>query len=490
MYAESAYLFRHVLLREAAYQLHLPSERARLHGLAFALLEDWAGGRAPLPPSLESGEPCQLHSTDLFAQELAEHLRLATGEPDHSSTGSMAEVRRLYLRRAAEHALRERRTEAQALWAEYALCCDDVERALALQRAGECALRVGEPAAERFLRDAVDALESCGRERERGVALARLGACLRSRGKVEEAEHALNHALKLVRARGTLREEGLVLEALGVHMTQSGRAALAGDYYQRALEIYRKVGDRRSEATVLGNIGIEHRHRGEDEQCEARYLEALAILTELGDRHNEATLLNNLAGLYWVTDRNEQAERTSKRALELQRAIGNRRGEGITLANMSDLLRDEGRLDDAKEMCLQALAIHREMGSRRFEGIAMDNLARLHQAAGEWEAARHAYEEALAVLREEATKLSEEWPDRILEPPVVLGVDKLGSSGVVLRLLVQTRPLSQWEVRRELNRRVKNRFDREEIEIPFPQQKVWLESQAAPKDPANQAAHE
>lgn len=92
---------------------------------------------------------------------------------------------------------------------------------------------------------------------------------------------------------------------------------------------------------------------------------------------------------------------------------------------------------------------------------------------------------ALAVLCEEATRLSEEWPERILEPPVVLGVDRLGNSGVVLRLLVQTRPLSQWEVRRELNRRVKNRFDLEEIEIPFPQQKVWLEPQAALKGSAN-----
>ena len=34
--AESAYLFRHALLREAAYQLQLPTDRARLHALALA----------------------------------------------------------------------------------------------------------------------------------------------------------------------------------------------------------------------------------------------------------------------------------------------------------------------------------------------------------------------------------------------------------------------------------------------------------------------
>ncbi len=81
---------------------------------------------------------------------------------------------------------------------------------------------------------------------------------------------------------------------------------------------------------------------------------------------------------------------------------------------------------------------------------------------------------AIDVLMQEAGRLSAEWNDRILEPPVLLGVDRLGPSGVTLRLLLQTRPLSQWEVGRELNRRVKVRFDKEKIEIPFPQQRVWL----------------
>ncbi|KAF0240456.1 MAG: hypothetical protein FD180_4929, partial [Planctomycetota bacterium] len=38
--AEKTYLFRHALLRDAAYQLQLPGDRARLHALAFAVIED------------------------------------------------------------------------------------------------------------------------------------------------------------------------------------------------------------------------------------------------------------------------------------------------------------------------------------------------------------------------------------------------------------------------------------------------------------------
>ncbi|NUN50659.1 MAG: hypothetical protein HUU15_17750, partial [Candidatus Brocadiae bacterium] len=53
---ESAYLFRHALARDAAYHLQLPGERARLHGLAFAVIESACGGRAPAAPALVVGQ--------------------------------------------------------------------------------------------------------------------------------------------------------------------------------------------------------------------------------------------------------------------------------------------------------------------------------------------------------------------------------------------------------------------------------------------------
>jgi moderate conductance mechanosensitive channel len=61
----------------------------------------------------------------------------------------------------------------------------------------------------------------------------------------------------------------------------------------------------------------------------------------------------------------------------------------------------------------------------------------------------------------------------ILEDAEMLGVDALGDSGVVVKLLVKTAPTKQWVVKRELLRRIKNRFDEEGIEIPFPQRVIY-----------------
>ncbi len=60
----------------------------------------------------------------------------------------------------------------------------------------------------------------------------------------------------------------------------------------------------------------------------------------------------------------------------------------------------------------------------------------------------------------------------VLEPPQVLGVESLGESQVTLRLLIKTLPSKQWDVARELRRRIKNRFDREKIALPYPHRVV------------------
>jgi small conductance mechanosensitive channel len=60
----------------------------------------------------------------------------------------------------------------------------------------------------------------------------------------------------------------------------------------------------------------------------------------------------------------------------------------------------------------------------------------------------------------------------ILDDPEMLGVDALTDSAIVIKFFVKTQPLKQWDVKRELLRRIKIRFDEMGIEIPFPQRVV------------------
>ena len=73
-----------------------------------------------------------------------------------------------------------------------------------------------------------------------------------------------------------------------------------------------------------------------------------------------------------------------------------------------------------------------------------------------------------------------EWRPLLVEPVEVPGIEAFGESAVTLRMTVKTLPLKQWDVARELRRRLKRAFDEEDIEIPFPHQKVVWDGQQPP----------
>jgi small-conductance mechanosensitive channel len=71
----------------------------------------------------------------------------------------------------------------------------------------------------------------------------------------------------------------------------------------------------------------------------------------------------------------------------------------------------------------------------------------------------------------------------VLDEPEVWGVERLGADGIDIRLVVKTAPLEQWKVARELRSRLKEAFQTEGIEIPFPQRSLWLRT--SPDGPAS-----
>lgn len=76
---------------------------------------------------------------------------------------------------------------------------------------------------------------------------------------------------------------------------------------------------------------------------------------------------------------------------------------------------------------------------------------------------------ALEVILDEAVALADdpEWSSRFLEPPLMLGVNRLSDSSVDIRVLMTLDSESRWAVKREYLRRIKIRLDAEGIEIPY-----------------------
>ncbi|HWR23642.1 MAG TPA: mechanosensitive ion channel family protein [Feifaniaceae bacterium] len=69
-------------------------------------------------------------------------------------------------------------------------------------------------------------------------------------------------------------------------------------------------------------------------------------------------------------------------------------------------------------------------------------------------------------MREEAEAYAKE-SDTAVDSPEVLGVTAVGGEGVTMRMVLRVKPMTQWAAERALNRRIKERFEKEDIPLAF-----------------------
>ena len=83
-------------------------------------------------------------------------------------------------------------------------------------------------------------------------------------------------------------------------------------------------------------------------------------------------------------------------------------------------------------------------------------------------------EKVIRVINQTGEELARDpyFKELIINPPKFLRVNEFADSAIIIKILGDTKPLKQWEVAGELRKRLKIAFDREGIEIPFPQRVI------------------
>ncbi|UCC44782.1 MAG: mechanosensitive ion channel family protein [Candidatus Zixiibacteriota bacterium] len=89
---------------------------------------------------------------------------------------------------------------------------------------------------------------------------------------------------------------------------------------------------------------------------------------------------------------------------------------------------------------------------------------------------RENVDEVIGILKEidEELRADPEFRDDILKPLEVLGLDQFADSALIIKAFTTTRPIQQWRIGREFNRRLKIKFDEKNIEIPFPHITMYM----------------
>jgi tetratricopeptide (TPR) repeat protein len=312
--AETAYLFRHALVRDAAYELQPPGDRALLHGLALAALEDAFGGTPALetPQWLAEFRP---HASDAHAQELSVHARLAADDRDAALLRKSA----IYLRRAAH------------------LEFTGYRNASALKLLEELTQH---PGADGFLR--AEAHHSAGQVHYR-------------HGDVASAEAAYLRTLDGLEPDDEVGRMVAKCSLIIVH-SHSDNGPHVAEAHGDAAEYWRNVGHTRREVSSLINFAVWHCEEGDPDIARRALNESVRLAKEHGLRRAEEAAVGTLALLESGLGRHEAAEDGLRRALAIAREMGNLSAELTWMCSLAGHTRDMARLDEAEALYREAAA--------------------------------------------------------------------------------------------------------------------------------------
>jgi tetratricopeptide (TPR) repeat protein len=419
--AEGAYLFRHSLLRDAAYQLQMPGDRARLHKLVLEILEEMAGGRPPLPDLLlERIEP---HPIDPFSPELVEHIR-------HCDQAQFSgDVLRVYLARAAAHAERNfQNTAAIGFLNELAkMDGDDAWQSQCTFRAAEIADRAGLTAVAQSL--AYQSLEMANRTNRIELQRRSHRLCAWLCQNLNEPEKAELHFSRL---RDLRIGKSASLEAVSELCTEAAFARSIADLprceslARSALEFAAVVNSPKALSMahgVMGNLKSDQQKYAEAEQHHRRSIE---LKRQLGLTRSLAISFGNLGNVLESTKHLVDAGKAYSDSLQIFQEIGDQMSEAIAISRLGTNRLELGDLAGAEQLLSVAITRLSDLGNFRFAAVALGNLAHVFYESGRYAECLDAAQRALTGHRK--------CRNRVFEANVLLLLaDFTYSHGQVLR---------------------------------------------------------
>lgn len=383
--AETVYLFRHALMREAAYDLQAPSDRARLHRTALSILEKLVDGVA---------------ESDSWAEELAYHARAAREQQGQESTALHG--RELYwLRRAAAYATRSWANEAALdAWQRMAQHANatSVDKVRGWTQVAEILMRTGIPVrAEPPMRRALEALADCDDAAVRGECLAMNARMLVVLGRNAEARRQCEEAFGPARAAGPAAF-GQLCNVAAQAAASMGDWLAAEKHVRDALELLVPGHDPGVHARANLHLADCLWRQGKLMDALQVYEHAVEMARQSRNPGTEASAWDHLASLQRELGRGEDARRNHERARALYAQVGDTVGMASALVNLANLDQGEGRLVAARAGLIEAVARFHAAGTITLEGIALGNLGGVCRKLGRLTESAACYERARELL--------------------------------------------------------------------------------------------
>jgi adenylate cyclase len=363
---ELAYLFKHIVTQEVAYETLSYATRAQLHELLARYLESIY----PNDPPLDAITFHYNHSENLPKKR--EYLRKSA---------------------AAAYAVFSNETALENYQQALESSPEPGELVEIHMRAGEILQTIGKRnEAKTHYESALHIAEMnhfAGQIVESQIKYA--DTC----ENVEEALDWLNKALEL--ARQTENSTGIcdALKELSNRNWRSGKHDVALQFAQQSLDLARQMNDRKREAMGLFFLASIHAERGHYPESHKFFESALAISKETNDTRRIGSTLLNWGTTYYYEGDYATAEKYIAESLAFYREIGDKRTIAISLNNLGNIFYLKPDYQTAKKYYSDSLALGRESDDRYIKTISLASLGITAFQQGRYEDADAYYEEGM-----------------------------------------------------------------------------------------------
>jgi adenylate cyclase len=371
---EEAYLFKHVVIQEVAYESLPYAMRSRIHEEIGNFLEKVAG---------ENPRPW----LDLLAF--------------HFERSQRDDKKRHYFLAAGDAARAAYALKLAISYYERAIALlGGAERIDILHRLGEVLELAGRwtDAFARY-REARALADEVGTAAQRAAVGGAIGDLHRKRGEFPDAEMWLKRARQENADLGNEHGVAMMLHLEATLCAQMGNFAGATDLCHRALAIRERLGDEANAAKTLNNLGIVARAQGDVDKALGFYERSLEIRRRGNDRREIANSLNNLGFAHRFRKEFERAREMLEESVQLNRAVGDRWSTANALTSLAELALDTGDAELAGRCLKESVAINRELGDRRALAFLLEGFGHLGRLKNDFHAALQFFAAARA-LRE------------------------------------------------------------------------------------------
>jgi predicted ATPase/class 3 adenylate cyclase len=421
---ELRYIFRHSLLREAAYDMQLSSRLRELHQSIAEAIEqlypkseeryvdlafhyEQAEDKKKTNKYLEKAaryaqRNFQNRQALRFYEKLLENLK--------DKKGSHEKRAKHLLRKGSIHELTGQWDNGEA---DYRAALEQARLLNDWNLMGRSNRRLGQllmlrgnyPEAKKHL-DVATAQFDLAQDK---VGLAKtygnMGTFFFRQGSYEAAKSWYAKSIEINRAIDREAENASIVANLGLIFMNQGHYDEGIRWLEEQKEITQRYGDKPGLNTLYTNLGIILLEKGALDSALLCLEKGLALSEELGNKLFMTICIGSIGSVWEKKGDYVKAMQNFERDLALVRELGDKQGLAIACGLIGDLLSTMGDFDRALEYLEQNLSLSRELNYKKGIAKALNTIGDTWYFIGDYEKSIRFYNEAIEYARDMGNKL-------------------------------------------------------------------------------------